>query len=66
MAFDKNWRPENWDKIKENIVTETPITFSPSAGYSKDQKELLMEKAASAVLGALAEVIVVNATSEGA
>jgi len=66
MAFDKNWRPENWAKIKENIVTETPIVFSPSAGYSKDQKELLMEKAASAVLGALAEVIVVNATSEGA
>lgn len=58
MAFDKNWRPENWDQLKQNIITETPITFSPSAGYSRDQKDLLMEKAASAVLGALAEVIV--------
>ncbi len=58
MAFTRDWRPENWDRIKENIVSETPITFSPSAGYSKDQKELLMEKAASAILGALAEVIV--------
>lgn len=58
MAFDKDWRPENWDRIKENIVTETPITFSPSAGYSKDQKDQLMEKSASAVLGALKAVIV--------
>lgn len=58
MAFDKNWRPENWDRIKENIVNETPITFSPSTGYSKDQKDQLMERAASAVLMALAEVIV--------
>lgn len=58
MAFDKNWRPEDWDQLKQNIITETPITFSPSAGYSRDQKDQLMEKAASAVLGALAEVIV--------
>lgn len=64
MAFDKNWRPENWPQIKENIVNETPITFSPSAGYSKDQKDVLMEKAASAVLGALAEVVVTSVTKE--
>lgn len=55
---EKSWRPENWDRIKENIVTETPIVFSPNAGYTNDQKDLLMEKAASAVLGALSEVIV--------
>lgn len=60
MAFDKDWRPENWDQIKENIVNETPIAFSPSTGYSKDQKDLLMEKAASAALGALAAVIVTD------
>ena len=64
MAFDKNWRPENWLQIKENIVNETPITFSPSAGYSKDQKDVLMEKAASAVLGALAGVVVTGITKE--
>ena len=58
MAFDKNWRPDNWDQLKQNIVTETPITFSPSAGYSKDQKDQIMERAASAILGALAEVVV--------
>lgn len=58
MAFDKNWRPPNWDQIKQNIMNETPITFSPSTGYSKDQKDQFMEKSASAVLGALAEVIV--------
>jgi len=58
MAFDKNWRPENWDQIKQNIVNETPITFSPSAGYSSDQKDVLMEKAVSAALGELASVIV--------
>lgn len=64
MAFDKNWRPENWPQIKQNIVTETPITFSPSAGFSSDQKDVLMEKAASAVLGALAEVVVTPITKE--
>ena len=60
MAFDKNWRPENWEQIKQNILTGTPITFSPSTGYSKDQKDQYMEKAASAVLGALAEVLVTD------
>lgn len=60
MAFDKNWRPENWDQIKQNILNETPIDFSPSTGYSKDQKDQFMEKSASAVLGALAEVIVTD------
>jgi len=60
MPFDKDWRPENWDKIKENVIAETPITFSPSMGYSRDHKDLLMEKAASAILGALAEVIVTD------
>lgn len=60
MAFDKNWRPDNWDQIKQNIINETPIAFSPSSGYSKDQKDLLMEKAASAVLGELAGVIVTD------
>ena len=62
MVFDKNWRPENWDQIKQNILNETPITFSPSTGYSKDQKDQFMEKSASAVLGALAEVIVAGTT----
>lgn len=60
MAFDKDWRPENWDQIKQNIVTGTPIIFSPSAGYSANQKDLLMEKAASSVLAALAEVLVTD------
>lgn len=60
MAFDKDWRPENWLQIKSNIVSQTPVTFSPSTGYSSDQKDVLMEKAAGAVLAALAEVIVTD------
>ena len=63
MAFTKDWRPDNWTEIKQNIVNETPITFSPSAGYSKDQKDMLMEKAVSATLGALVEVIVAGTDS---
>lgn len=58
MAFDKNWRPDNWAQLKKEIIEGTPITFSPSVGYSKDQKDTIVEKAASAVLRALAEVIV--------
>lgn len=58
MAFDKNWRPDNWEELKANIVKETPIIFSPSMGYSTDQKDQIMEKTASAVLAALAEVVV--------
>ncbi len=58
MAFNKDWRPENWAQMKENIINEIPIAFSPSTGYSKDHKDQFIEKAASAVLAALAEVIV--------
>ncbi len=47
---EKSWRPEDWDTIKKNIVTETPIVFSPSSGYSGNQKDDLMEKAADAVI----------------
>ena len=64
MPITKDWRPENWDRIKENIVTETPIVFSPSTGYPKDQIYQFMEKAVSAAMGALAEVLVVPVTNE--
>lgn len=49
--MDKNWRPEGWDQIKQNILAETPIIFSPSQG-TKDNKDQIMEKAASAILEA--------------
>lgn len=58
MAFDKNWRPENWEQIKINLMNEIPITFSPAIGYSREDKNLFIERSASAVLGALASVIV--------
>lgn len=57
---NKTWRPENWAEIKQNIVTGTPLIFSPSEGYSADQKDQLMEKAATAVLAALSEVVVTD------
>lgn len=52
MGMDKDWRPNNWAQIKGQIVKETPITFSPSRGYSTDQKSDIMEKTASAILEA--------------
>lgn len=58
MAFDKDWRPENWEQLKHNIMNETPIVFSPSTGYTTGQKDAIMEKTASVVLAALAEVVV--------
>ena len=58
MAFDKNWRPENWAQIMANLLASTPIEFSPSTGYSKDAKFKIMEASASAVLAALSAVIV--------
>lgn len=58
MAFDKNWRPENWEQMKTNMLNEVPIEFSPSTGYTKADKFKIMEKTASVVLGALAAVIV--------
>lgn len=61
---DKDWRPENWGELKRQIVLDTPIIFSPSQGYSKDQKDQIMEKTASAILGALAEVLVTDITEE--
>lgn len=58
MSFNKDWRPTNWEQLKQNIVNETPIVFSPSTGYTTSQKDEIMEKTASVVLAALAEVIV--------
>ena len=57
-AFDKNWRPPDWPKMKENLLNGIPITFSPSIGYSKDDKDKIVEATASVVLQALAAVIV--------
>jgi hypothetical protein len=54
--MDEKWRPTDWDRIKHNIVMDTPLIFSPSTGYSKDQKDLLVEKSASAILKALMEL----------
>ena len=65
MAFTKDWRPADWALIKENIVKETGIVFSPSAGYSREDKDKFMEAAASAVLGQLAAVMVPPVSSEG-
>lgn len=50
--IDKNWRPDNWKEIKEEIIENTPIVFSLSSGYEGNQKNDLMEKAASAILEA--------------
>ncbi len=58
MTFDKNWRPQDWDKMKENLIGQVPITFSPSVGYSKEDKNKIIEATASVILGALAAVIV--------
>ena len=47
---DKDWRPKDWDQIKRQIVEETPVLFSPSVGYTGNQKDVVMEKTASAIL----------------
>ena len=64
MVFDKNWRPEDWDKMKENLLSSIPMAFSPNTGYSKEDKNRIIEASASAVLGALAEVVVTEPTIE--
>jgi hypothetical protein len=51
--MDKNWRPANWLKIKREIVESSPIIFSPSVGYSKDQKNTIIEKTASCMVEAV-------------
>ena len=58
MPLTKDWRPEDWTLIKENIIKETPVVFSPATGYQKDALDIYMEKAVSAAMGALAAVIV--------
>jgi len=50
MELDKDWRPRNWRSIKENVISAVPFVFSPSTGYSKDQKETIIEKTASALI----------------
>ncbi|KKN27049.1 hypothetical protein LCGC14_0868570 [marine sediment metagenome] len=58
MAFTKDWRPDDWEQRKANIVRETGVEFSPSTGYSKEDKDKFIEAAATSVLGALAASIV--------
>ena len=48
--INKDWRPANWQLIKHGILNETPVIFSPSVGYSKDQKDTIMEKTASLLI----------------
>lgn len=60
MAFDGSWRPPNWNQIKQNVINESPAVFSPSMGYTKEQKDTIIEKTATAVLSALAETIVTD------
>jgi len=63
--MDKDWRPANWQLIKHNIINETPVVFSPSAGYSKDQKDQIMEKAAEAVLKELLDAGLICSPEQG-
>ena len=51
--MNKDWRPVDWQTIKYNIINESPIVFSPSIGYSKDQKDMIMERVASAIIEAI-------------
>ncbi len=60
MAISKDWRPENWDALKEQVANGTPVAFSPSTGYSREHKLLLIEASASAIMGALAAVLVTD------
>jgi len=65
MAMDMNWRPEGWDRIKSSILMETPVVFSPSTGYSKDQKDQLIEKTASAMIKELADAGLIHSQEQG-
>jgi len=58
MSIDKYWRPADWSLIKQNILNESPIIFSPSVGYSKDQKDTIMEKVASSLISEILKELV--------
>ena len=45
MAEPKDWRPENWDKLKDKILRKAEIMDSRIA-------DKLMEETASEILGA--------------
>ena len=63
--MDDKWRPTGWDRIKNNILVETPVVFSPSTGYSKDQKEQLIEKTASAIIKELTDAGLIHSQEQG-
>ncbi len=58
MTINKNWRPEDWDEMKKNLLNSIPMSFSPSTGYSKDDKDKIVEATATMLLSALAAVLV--------
>ena len=64
MSIDKDWRPADWNLIKQNVLNETPVIFSPSAGYSKDQKDTIMEKVASALITSILVELAITETVE--
>ena len=53
--MDNDWRPKDWASIKRNIVAEAVVTWSPSKGYSPDQKERLIELTASIIIKELVD-----------
>ena len=64
MGIDKDWRPANWNLIKQNILDESPIIFSPSVGYSKDQKDTIMEKVASSLIKELIDAGLIHSPEQ--
>ena len=53
ISMDKDWRPKDWNAIKQNIIAQAQTTWSPSKGYSPDQKEQLVETTASVIIEAI-------------
>ncbi len=52
-GVDKTWRPLNWNDIKNQIMAQTMVEFSPSKGYSGGTKNQIIEATASAIIEAL-------------
>uniref|UniRef100_A0A6M3JDW9 Uncharacterized protein n=1 Tax=viral metagenome TaxID=1070528 RepID=A0A6M3JDW9_9ZZZZ len=63
--MDKLWRPANWAAIKRMVVEDTPATFSPSTGYSKDRYDQIMEKLATALLEELVNAGIICGQERG-
>ena len=53
--MNKEWRPTNWNHLKNKIIAESPVIFSPNMGTIGNQNTIIEKTASTIIEAVLAE-----------